>query len=257
MAATIGTMTHISKLFQKIGLTGQLRHNSPRINAHAIDQCLSGVEYWTLGVTSPELRRFTKAEAASLVASSLGLTLHKFQKAKYARIDPDTTILRLEMAVLALREASRAGKTILFATGHPGSMLSAYQTMAGQVTAWGGRVFQLETIIPIESGLWLDSIGGCIVVTDEGTLHHTHNDRPLDAVLRSHQIDMVVADHGFAGAAINAHIPVVAFFDTDDPAIPLMASLSDTQVLAVPMNDNQKNLPTNQAITALLASYHD
>ncbi len=245
-------MAKLSSLFQDAGLTGKLKHNSPLINAKAIQECLDGTSYWTFGIKALDFLGYDLPKATEVVASSLGLSLREFQHGKHAMINPDTTMRALGAALSYLRWASENHKTVLFATGHPGSMLGAYQLLADQTARWGGRVYRLPDNPSIEPGLWLDSVGDCIVTSDEGTLHHTHDGRVLEDILQHHRIDLVVADHGFAGAAINAGKTVIAIFDTDDPAIPLMASAQKDGIIAVPLNDNQKNLTTAAAFAALL-----
>jgi hypothetical protein len=51
-------------------------------------------------------------------------------------------------------------------------------------------------------------------------------------------IDLVVADHGFAGAAIVRGIPTVAIMDTNDPALAVV-TLRGADLTVVPMDDNR------------------
>ena len=117
-------------------------------------------------------------------------------------------------------------------------------------------MFTLDVPLQTISNMWLDWVGDCMAVTDEGSLLHTHLGLNMPKLLETGNIDLVVADHGFAVAAINAQIPVVAFFDTDDPAIPLAASIQPN-IIAVPLNDNQKNNATAEAFRVVLEKYLD
>ena len=65
--------------------------------------------------------------------------------------------------------------------------------------------------------------------------------RKLDAM------DLVVADHGFAGAAVAAGIPTVAVMDTNDPALAVV-DLRGADLTVVPMDDNR---PQNSYAAAL------
>ena len=58
--------------------------------------------------------------------------------------------------------------------------------------------------------------------------------------------DLVLADHGFAGEAINRGIPTVAVMDTNDPGLAIAKKLGANLVL-VPMNDNRPNVVTREA----------
>jgi hypothetical protein len=51
-------------------------------------------------------------------------------------------------------------------------------------------------------------------------------------------VDLVVADHGFAGAAVAAGIPTVAIMDTNDPAFAVV-SARGADLTVVPMDDNR------------------
>ena len=58
--------------------------------------------------------------------------------------------------------------------------------------------------------------------------------------------DLVIADHGFAGEAINRGIPTVAVMDTNDPGLAVAKKLG-ANVIIVPMNDNRPNVVTREA----------
>jgi hypothetical protein len=60
-------------------------------------------------------------------------------------------------------------------------------------------------------------------------------------------VDLVVADHGFAGAAIASGIPTVAVMDTNDPAL-AVAARRGADLTIVPMDDNR---PQNSYASAL------
>jgi hypothetical protein len=60
-------------------------------------------------------------------------------------------------------------------------------------------------------------------------------------------VDLVVADHGFAGAAVAAGVPTVAVMDTNDPAF-AVAVVRGADLTAVPMDDNR---PPNSYAAAL------
>ena len=83
---------------------------------------------------------------------------------------------------------------------------------------------------------------------DGASLLHTHDPGPMRRVLRqAGALDLVVADHGFAGAAIAAGIPTVAIMDTNDPALAVVAGRG-ADVTVVPMDDNR---PLNSYVAAL------
>jgi len=83
---------------------------------------------------------------------------------------------------------------------------------------------------------------------DGASLLHTHGADPMRDLLRElDAVDLVVADHGFAGAAIVAGIPTVAVMDTNDPALAVVARRG-ADLTVVPMDDNR---PQNSYAAAL------
>ena len=68
-----------------------------------------------------------------------------------------------------------------------------------------------------------------------------------DVLGQTGPVDLVVADHGYAGAAIAAGIPTVVVMDTNDPAFAVVAARG-ADVTVVPMDDNR---PLNSYAAAL------
>ena len=59
-------------------------------------------------------------------------------------------------------------------------------------------------------------------VSMSGDLVHTHSAKPMEFLLNSGlQVDFVVGDHGFTGAALARGLDAVAVVDTNDPALVL------------------------------------
>ena len=57
------------------------------------------------------------------------------------------------------------------------------------------------------------------MVTDEHAPRHTHDGEPMRRILRAGRPDLVFADHGFAGAAIEQAVDAVSIADVNDPAL--------------------------------------
>lgn len=235
------------EFFTKRGLTGKLRHNDLKVNEQALKNMLDGDPYWSLNLKSLRKHPIKYHRAVVVLAKSLGLTSTKFLETSHAYIDPAVTLSQLKQAIEELELAIKRGETILFATGHPGSLIGFYHELARHLEAAGAKIFHLEEPITLGDGLWLDSVGYVLAVSDEGSLLHTHEGEGLSQLLKTHNIGWVVADHGFAGAAINAGVNTVALFDTDDPAIPVAAE-TNPKIIAVPMNDNRKNVNSARAL---------
>ena len=105
------------------------------------------------------------------------------------------------------------------------------------------------------------AINGVHVLASGGELLHTHSPEPMQALLGalSRPPDLVVGDHGWAGAAVEAGIEALAFADSNDPAL-FVAEHEGKPVLTVPLDDNvQPSLydPLSAYVTHWPASEHD
>ena len=70
------------------------------------------------------------------------------------------------------------------------------------------------------------------------SLLHTHGAEPMQHLLRElDRVDLVVADHGWAGAAAQAGIDTLALADCNDPAL-FVAEAEGKPVVTVPLDDN-------------------
>ncbi|MFN2613597.1 MAG: phosphatase, partial [Actinomycetota bacterium] len=79
-----------------------------------------------------------------------------------------------------------------------------------------------------------DGVGTLMAGAD---LIHAHDAWPMEALLQEVTPSVVLADHGWAGAAISAGLDVVCFTDVNDPAIAV--AYDDGLVEAVvPLDDN-------------------
>jgi hypothetical protein len=90
------------------------------------------------------------------------------------------------------------------------------------------------------------------VLTDRGSTMHTHSPGPMQRMLTEVHPDLVFADHGFAGAAIEAGIDTISIADVNDPAPVVAKALGRTEVVMV-MDDNvlpESYWPCFQAMAA-------
>jgi len=131
-------------------------------------------------------------------------------------IDPEVTLasIRRQRDLLA-RFAARGGGRVLLATGHPTPLTAHYAALGRALSGAGCEILQPGA----------DSVGyldGVAALSDQGGRHHTHRSDHMEAVLAVvHSVDLVIADHGFAGAAIEAGIPTLSIADVNDPGLPL------------------------------------
>jgi hypothetical protein len=185
-------------------------------------------------------------EAYEAVAYHLGYPPDAEKTPGRGCIDPARTAAGLLEAGERIR--ATAGGRIAFGTGHPGALLVYYLGLAGWVECLGGETLVMESQGRDEREVPLDWAGPVAVMGDGASMLHTHDPAPMRHVMRqAGAVDLVVADHGFAGAAVAAGIPVVAIMDTNDPALAVVAGRG-ADVTVIPMDDNR---PLNSYAAAL------
>ena len=194
------------------------------------------------------LRGVSFEEAYEAVSYQLGYPPDAEETPGRGCIDPSRTAASLLKAGERVRAVAGSGGRIVFGTGHPGALLVYYLGIARWAEELGGEALVMEAQGRDERDVPLDWAGPVAVMGDGASLLHTHNPDPMRHVLRqASAVDLVVADHGFAGAAIAAGIPTVAIMDTNDPALAVVARRV-ADVTVIPMDDNR---PLNSYASAL------
>jgi hypothetical protein len=155
-------------------------------------------------------------------------------------VDPNRVLDACEAAGRRLAEATSRGERVLLATGHPGGLLLLYQAAGSLLEHQGAKLLE-----PLD-GFGFDHegrrreiryFGGVAVFTGGADMLHTHSPRPMELMLAETQPDVVFADHGFAGAAIEAGIDTISIVDVNDPAPVVARALGRTQHV-ICMDDN-------------------
>jgi hypothetical protein len=160
----------------------------------------------------------------------------------YDVMDPAKTVDAIVAAARRLRSEAERGATLLCCTGHPTGMLEHNIRVLDAYRAAGGKVVTLhegEDLGIRRKHSEIRYVGGVGMLADWGQLMHTHSSEPMEALLQvEDHPDLVIGDHGFAGAAIDRGIPTVAIMDINDPALAIPWS-EGRDVLIVPMDDNR------------------
>jgi hypothetical protein len=153
-------------------------------------------------------------------------------------IAPTATLRGLEDATRRILEVANRGGRFLVATGHPGSLLLFCMELARLIRSWGGEVAEPAHGIWVPPNLTLDYMAGVAVTSDGRGLPQTHDSRAMELMLEeAESVDLVVGDHGYASAAIDAGIPVVALMDDNDPVLAMAVRLG-ADVTIIPADDN-------------------
>ena len=229
------------------GLAGTNTSHGAENNLYKIDLLLEGDPDHTFGMEEL-LEGVSFEEAYEAVASQTGYPPDREETIGRGCIDPARTAAGLIATGERVRAVAEGGGRLVFATGHPGALLVYYLGLARWVEEVGGEILTAEVGGRYGRGVPLDWVGPVGALGNGASLLHTHSPEPMRDVLGElGAVDLVVADHGFAGAAIAAAIPAVAVMDTNDPALAVVAGRG-ADVTIVPMDDNR---PQNSYVAAL------
>jgi len=174
-------------------------------------------------------------------------------------VDPELVLDACEAVGDRLADACRGGERVILATGHPVGLAHLYIEVGRQLRARG-----VELLHPHEGVAWREEgrhhswqvryLEGVAMLTDKASARHTHSGDAMVRMLAEVRPDLVFADHGFAGAAIEAGIDTVSIADVNDPAL-LVAKAQGLTETVVVMDDNvqpEAYWPCFQAIVARL-----
>lgn len=237
------------------GLAGRIP-NSQEANLRAIDRLLKGETFYTFGI-----RRIEKALALGmldqdavirLMAEECGCSREDFLQDP-GFINPVASGAALERMAAALARAVSRRWTVALGTGHPGAMLGCYTRLAEWLTTKGCPIAKVPGGAGAGVDWFVDEIGGVALTSDGCGILHGHSTRPMEAVIEAGPVDLVIADHGHAGAALNAAIPCLAIMDTNDPALAVAAHLEAPDLVVVPLYDNRPNSVTRQLADLVIA----
>jgi len=173
-------------------------------------------------------------------------------------IDPLMVLAACRAAGRRLAEGAERGERMITATGHPRGLNLLYAAVGSLFEEHGGKLLQ-----PADGARWRDrgrprqlrfGSGVGLVLDGEAPIH-THRPEAMTRMLDEVTPDLVLADHGLAGAAIEAGIDTIAVADINDPALVVAKHLGRTSHVLV-MDDNvrpESYWPCFQAIAAQFA----
>ncbi|GAA3764543.1 hypothetical protein HDA32_005046 [Spinactinospora alkalitolerans] len=230
----------------RTGIAGQV--DTPRQNnLKHYRRLVQGDPYYQFGLTFTHEWSF--GAVLALMSKRCGVVADESYLWGIDTIDPDRTVDALESVADRLAEAAREGQRVLFATGHPKNLLQTYQgwkrALAERgcriLTAAAGYSYDVSTEYPPSRRVlvWRDEVG---LVTDGSSPRHSHHPFAMRAILEDLTErdepwpQLVIADHGFAGAAGEAGIPTIGFADSNDPAL-FLAEHEGKLHTTVPLDD--------------------
>jgi hypothetical protein len=168
-------------------------------------------------------------------------------------IDPDARFGPVEIAPAPivdaclvvgdrLAKAAADGQHVILATGHPIGLALHYHALDRLLSERGAIVVAAaqgerwrEPHVPHD--WFIDHRGGVGMLTDGKEPRHTHRPDAMERMLAEVHPDLVVADHGFAGAAIEAGVETLSIADVNDPALIVAQAQGRTDAVIV-MDDH-------------------
>ena len=174
------------------------------------------------------LEGFTQAEVLEMIGDEAGFDADPGLRFDPVPIEPARVLDACESAGRRLAQGAERGDRIILATGHPMGLLLLYAAIGELFEENGGKILQ-----PSEGRTWREGdrvrelrfAHGVAVVTNAGAESvdeagiHTHRPNAMVHILDEAVPDLVLADHGLAGAAIEAGIETIGIADINDPAL--------------------------------------
>ena len=201
-------------------------------------------EYW-FGLS--RLREWSHHEVVEVMVARCGISPDPDHLEGDDTIDPELTLAALTAHRDRLALAAARRERVVLATGHPTGILAIHLQVAAALRAAG-----CEVLVPDVTWSWpwdndwgrgrprhVRWLNGVAVMASGGELLHTHRPEPMQALLAelTSPPDLVVADHGWAGAAAEAGIETLGYADCNDPAL-FVAEAEGKPIVTVPLDDN-------------------
>jgi hypothetical protein len=223
------------------GIAGLHQSHSRHNNISNLRACVAGDPDKAFGLTGLTLH--SEQEALDALARLTGCSNDLNDLSGYDTIDPDRTLEGIAAAASRLRTEAQRGATLLTCTGHPTGVLEMYVRIVDAYRQAGGKPVRIREDEPLEgvrkSKAEVRYVGGVGVLADWGQLLHTHAPEAMEQLLDGGEWpDLVLGDHGWAGAAIERGIPTIAIMDINDPALAVAWS-EGRDVTIVPLDDNR------------------
>jgi hypothetical protein len=212
-------------------------HDRPNV-LWKIGKLVSGdpdAQFGLSGMTS-----FTAEEVLAIVAEEAGFDPNPQLVEGDVPIDPERVLAACEDAGTRLALAARRRERVVMATGHPAGLILLYLAVARLLGDQGAQILR-----PASGLSWREMgrhreiryLHGVAVLTDRAGTLHTHGAGPMQAMLEETVPDLVFADHGFAGAAIEAGVETISIADVNDTPLVVAKHQGRTDTVIV-MDDN-------------------
>jgi hypothetical protein len=220
------------------GMAGVVSHPLDNVLRHIRRMC-EGDPGFQFGLSG--LQGFTPQEVLELVSEASGFVPQEGATEGAFEVEAERILDASAAVGERLAEACRRNERMILATGHPIGLMLLYTGVAEQLGRRG-----VELLTP-GAGTWeeddapghlrVEYLDDVAILTDGSKAKHTHSGEPMRRMLERARPDLVFADHGFAGAAIDTGIETVSIADVNDPALLVAKAQGRTEIVIV-MDDN-------------------
>lgn len=208
--------------------------------------------HYTFGVDVNE--RWNEQTLLELMSAKVGISADPAFERGQDHISPELTIQALNRYARVIKECVQSKGTFLFATGHPACLAWIYAPIARAVSYSGCQIISLSQLTGSDNtatGTTLvvnapepgevRQVEGVMMRYRNGNLMHTHEPGFMQRVIEKLRLtgitpDLVVADHGWAGAAGREGYRVIGIADCNDPALFVAEAQHEVEV-CIPMDD--------------------
>lgn len=222
------------------GITGPHQSHSRRDNINKIRALVEGDKEAAFGLSGTE--KYGAGEILAFLSELTGCSPDLEDLGGEDDLDADRTVAAIVAAATRLGQEASRGAVLLAATGHPTGLLEHHIRVVDSYRRAGGKILRLREEEKFRMGRGyaeMRYIGGVGCLAVGASLVHTHSAEPMEALLEAQPWpDLVLGDHGFAGAALERGIPAVAVMDINDPAL-AVAWADGKDVIVIPCDDNR------------------
>lgn len=204
------------------------------------------------------LQAMAPDDVLAFVGRAAGFDPGRLEETGPVPVDPELVLDACAEAGDRLALAIARSERVVLATGHPFGLAHLYGAVGRALRSGGARVLR-----PADGRAWTDEnsdrwsiryLEDVAMLTDDQRPRHTHAAEAMELMLDEETPDLVFADHGFAGAAIERGVETLSIADVNDPALLVAKAQGGTEVVIV-MDDNvspDDYWPCFQAIAARL-----
>jgi hypothetical protein len=229
-------------------IDGLLRGGMAGVVSHPMDNVL-----WKIGMLcdgEPDSQfgltgvdTLSRSEVLALVGEASGFEPEPSVRWGPVRVRPEPVLAECRAMGDRLALACEREERVVLATGHPTGLIQLWAEVGRLLERLGCTILrpadgatweEPERRVPRRQIRYLNRVA---VLTDRASARHTHSGRPMQIMLGAATPDLVIADHGFAGAAIEAGVDTVSVADVNDPALIVAKAQGRTEVVVV-MDDN-------------------